>query len=146
MEENKIIETAEVEAQEQASIDTGKIVFADEVIATIAALAVNDVEGVASMSGNVVSGISERFGKKNVTKGVKVTVNADDVTVDASVNVKYGYAIQDVCRKLQEAMKNGIETMTGLTVSAVNVSVVSVVFEKSEAEETVKEISAEVEE
>ena len=108
----------------------GKIIFADDVIATIAALAAADVQGVASMSGGVVEGLTEMLGKKNLTKGVKVEVGSEEAAVDISVNVRYGFAIQEVCQNLQNAIKNAIETMTGLRVVEVNVYVQSVVFEK----------------
>ncbi|MDD6887008.1 MAG: Asp23/Gls24 family envelope stress response protein [bacterium] len=110
--------------------DNGKIIFADDVVATIAALAAADVQGVASMSGGVVEGLTEMLGKKNLTKGVKVEVGTEEAAVDISVNVRYGFAIQEVCQNLQNAIKNAIETMTGLRVVEVNVYVQSVVFEK----------------
>ena len=115
---------------EVRNADCGKNIFADDVIATIAALAAADVQGVASMSGGVVEGLTEMLGKKNLTKGVKVEVGSEEAAVDISVNVRYGFAIQEVCQNLQNAIKNAIETMTGLRVVEVNVYVQSVVFEK----------------
>jgi len=117
----------------------GKIVFADDVIATIAALAAADVEGVAGMSGSVVGEWTEKLGgKKNITKGIKVEVGEQETSVDVYVNVKYGYRIQEVCTNLQKAIKNAIETMTGLTLTACNVSVQAVIFEKPQEEEEPK--------
>ena len=52
----------------------GKIIFASDVIAIIAGLAATEVEGVAGMSGGLVSGMAELLGRKNLTKGVKVEV------------------------------------------------------------------------
>ncbi len=118
----------------EASKDGGRIIFADDVVATIAALAVADVEGVAAMSGGMVEGISEMLGKKNVTKGVKVEVGQEEAAIDVSVSVKYGFKIKDVCEKIQVAVKNAIETMTGLRVIEVNVLVQNVVFEQPEPE------------
>ena len=112
----------------------GRIIFADEVVATIAALAVSDVDGVSALSGGVVEGITEMLGKKNVTKGVKVEVGAEEAAVDVSVSIRYGFKIREVCEKIQLAAKNAIETMTGLRVVEVNVFVQSVTFEPSEQE------------
>lgn len=112
--------------------DGGRIVFADDVVATIAALAAADVPGVDGMSGGVVDGFTEKLGRKNVTKGVKVEVGAEEAAVDLSVNVKFGYKIREVCTKVQEAVKNSIETMTGLKVVEVNVYVQAVTFEPTE--------------
>ena len=112
----------------------GRIIFADDVVATIAALAVSDVEGVSAMTGGVVEGFTEMLGKKNITKGVKVEVGAEEAAVDVSVSIRYGFKIREVCEKIQLAAKNAIETMTGLRVVEVNVFVQGVTFEPSEQE------------
>lgn len=120
------------------SENSGKIVFADDVIATIAALAAADVEGVAGMSGGVVEGLTERLGMKNITKGVKVEVGTEEAAVDVFVNVRYGFRIQEVCQNLQKAIKSAIETMTGLRVVEVNAYVQAVVFDTPESAEDSK--------
>ena len=114
--------------------DGGRIIFADDVVATIAALAVADVEGVSALSGGVVEGITEMLGKKNVSKGVKVEVGTEEAAVDISVVVKYGYKIKEVCEKIQLSVKKAIETMTGLKVVEINVFVQSIAFEQPEGE------------
>ncbi len=114
----------------------GRVVFADDVVATIAALAVAEVEGVASMSGGMVEGITEMLGKKSLTKGVKVEVGQEEAAVDISVSIKYGYKIKEVCEKIQLAVKNAVETMTGLKVIEINVFVQSVAFDPPEPEPT----------
>lgn len=108
----------------------GRIIFAEDVVATIAALAAADVEGVAAMNGGVMDGFTEMLGgRKSVTKGVKVEVGTEEAAADLSVNIQYGYRIREVCEKIQQAVKTAIETMTGLRVVEVNVFVQSVVFE-----------------
>ena len=104
----------------------GKIIFAPDVVATIAGLAAADIKGITSMSGNVVEGFTEMFGKKNLTKA------EDIVCVDLNVVVEYGYRIHEVCAKVQSEVKNAIETMTGLRVAQVNVAVQSISFAKTE--------------
>ena len=105
----------------------GKIVFADDVVATIAFLAAGEVEGVHAMIGS--TSISEMLGKKNYTKGVKVEVGTEECACDITIVVKYGYRIQAVAQKVQEEIKNAIETMTGLRVVEVNVNVNGIYFE-----------------
>ena len=114
----------------------GTITFANEVLATIAALAACDIPGVAGMCGNIKDGITGILGMKNLTKGVKVTVNENLVSVDVRIVVDYGVIVPDVCANLQNSVKNALETMTGLTVSTVNIMVDGV---------KLKEISAPVE-
>ncbi len=110
----------------------GKIVFASDVIATIAALAAADVPGVAGMSGGMVEGITEMLGRKNLTKGVKVEVGTEETAIDVSVIIKYGFRIQDVCANIQQAIRGAVETMTGLRVVEANVYVQAVSFETEE--------------
>lgn len=116
----------------KAEAEGGRIVFADEVVATIASLAVADVDGVATLTGGMVEGISEMLGKKNMTKGIKVEVGQEEAAIDVSVSIKFGYKIKEVCEKIQAAVKSSVETMTGLRVVEVNVFVQSVVFEAGE--------------
>jgi len=110
----------------------GRIIFADDVVATIASLAAADVPGVASMSGGIVEGFTEKLGKKSMTKGVKVEVGQEEAAIDISVLIKYGFRIRDVCLEIQKASKTAVETMTGLRVVEVNVFVQAVVFEQVE--------------
>lgn len=110
----------------------GKVTFANDVIAVIAALATSDVKGIFGMVGGAMSGFSEMLGRKNLTKGVKVEVNDDEVSVDAYVVVNYGYKIQEVALAIQNSIKSAIETMTGLTVAQVNVFVQGIEMEKDD--------------
>lgn len=111
------------------STQGGKVVFAEDVVATIASLAAGDVEGVHAMSGSAMDGISEKFGKKSYTKGIRVEVGTQECAVDLSLIIKYGYRIQDVAKKVQQEVRDAIETMTGLKVVEVNVAVTSIYFE-----------------
>lgn len=101
----------------------GVIAFANDVVATIAGLAAVDIPGIAGMYGGFASGVVELLGKKNLTKGVKVEVEDDFVKVDLYIVAEYGVEIPAVCNKAQESVRNALETMTGLSVSAVNIYV-----------------------
>ena len=116
-------------AQEQF----GTITFANEVIATIAGLAACDIPGVAGMSGGFVGGITEMLGKKNLAKGVKVAVDDNKVTVDFQIIVDYGVRVPEVCANIQESVTKALETMTGLTVEAINITIQGVKFKEISA-------------
>lgn len=119
--------------------ENGKVVFAPDVVATIAGLAASEVKGVSGLVGTVIEGISGIFTKKNLTKGVHVEVGQEEAAVDLSINVKYGFRIQDVCAEVQKEVKNAIETMTALRVVEVNVFVQGVTFEEPERVDKKKE-------
>ena len=104
----------------------GEVQIADEVVAIIAGLAATEVDGVASMAGNITNELISRLGMKNLSKGVKVDVLEGVVTVSLSLNLKYNYSIMDVSAKVQEKVKNAVENMTGLEVADVNIKVAGV--------------------
>ena len=111
----------------------GEVKIADEVVAIIAALAATEVEGVASMAGNITNELISRLGMKNLSKGVKVDVLEGVVTVSLALNMKYNYSIRDVSAKVQEKVKSAVENMTGLEVADVNVKVAGVEMESQES-------------
>ena len=104
----------------------GEVQIADEVVAIIAGLAATEVEGVDSMAGNITNELVGKLGMKNLSKGVKVTVEESSVLVDITLNLKYGTQIPAVSAKVQDKVKSAIETMTGLSVTEVNIKVASV--------------------
>ena len=104
----------------------GKVQIADEVVAIIAGLAATEVEGVASMAGNITNELVGKLGMKNLSKGVKVDVLDGIVTVSLTLNLLYGYGVKDISVKVQEKVKSSIENMTGLEVADVNIRVAGV--------------------
>ena len=85
-----------------------------------------EVDGVDSMAGNITNELVGKLGMKNLSKGVKVDVTEEHVSVDLSLNIKYGYNIPDVSERVQDRVKSAIENMTGLTVLDVNIRIAGV--------------------
>ena len=111
----------------------GKVQIADEVVAIIAGLAATEVEGVASMAGNITNELVGKLGMKNLSKGVKVDVLENVVCVNLNLNLEYGDAVLEYIGRLvkvQEKVKTAIENMTGLEVSDVNISIAGVALEE----------------
>ena len=103
----------------------GEVQIADEVVAIIAGLAATEVNGVASMAGNITNELVSKLGMKNLSRGVKVTVLEGVVTVDLNLNIEY----LETSKKVQEKVKSSIENMTGLEVADVNIHIASVDME-----------------
>ncbi|MBR6344319.1 MAG: Asp23/Gls24 family envelope stress response protein [Lachnospiraceae bacterium] len=104
----------------------GSVQIADDVVAMIASLAATEVEGVSAMVGNISNELMSKVGLKKLTKGVKVDVYDNVVKVDLTITLEYGFNIPKTCQKVQDKVKTAIETMTGLTVSDVNIRIASV--------------------
>ena len=113
----------------------GIVRIADDVVTTVAGLAAMEVEGVASMSGSWGSEFVEKFGKKNLGKGIKVEVTEQQTKIDIFVVLEYGYTIPSVAEMVQKEVKSAVENMTGLEVMAVNVHVVGIDIKKDDAGE-----------
>ena len=107
----------------------GEVHIADEVVAIIAGLAATDVPGVVSMGGNITNELVSKLGMKNLSRGVKVTVLENVVTVDLTLNIEFGKNIIETSKKVQEKVKSSIENMTGLEVADVNIRIASVDME-----------------
>ncbi|MCH5265706.1 MAG: Asp23/Gls24 family envelope stress response protein [Lachnospiraceae bacterium] len=108
----------------------GEVQIANEVVSTIAGISAAEVEGVDSMAGGLTNELAGRFGVKNLSKGVKVEVQDDSAIVDLAINMKYGYNIPRTCAQVQDKVSQAINSMTGLTVTQVNVRIAGVALEK----------------
>ena len=108
----------------------GQVQIADEVVAIIAGLAATEVEGVASMAGNITNELVSKLGKKSLSKGIRVKVEDGIVNVNVALNIAYGYSVPKTCKKVQEKVKASIENMTGLEVEKVDIQIANVSISK----------------
>ena len=109
--------------------------ISSEVIAVIAGIVSSDIPGIAGMSGGVVGGIAEKLGRRDLTKGIKVRIDEDKVTIDLNVIADYGTSIVDATDKLKKEIRNNVEKSTGLKVEAININVLGIEVPKEEVEE-----------
>ena len=110
----------------------GELIIADDVIAIIAGISATEAPGVASMAGGWSGEIIARMGIRDLSKGVKIEVDGEQVSVLLSLNVKYGYSIPEVSADVQEKVAQAIESMTGLRVLDVNIRIAGVVTSEDE--------------
>lgn len=108
----------------------GQVQIADEVVAIIAGLAATEVEGVASMAGNITNELVSKLGKNSLSKGIRVKVEDGIVNVNVALNIAYGYSVPKTCKKVQEKVKAAIENMTGLEVEKVDIQIANVSISK----------------
>ncbi|MDF2881057.1 MAG: hypothetical protein K0R54_1614 [Clostridiaceae bacterium] len=114
-------------------IDMGIVKISDEVVGVIAGLATTEIKGIVGMSAGLAGGITQILsGKKNISKGVKVSVGENSASIDLFVVVEYGIRIPEVAVAVQENVKKAVESMTGLTVSTINIHVQNILIPKLE--------------
>lgn len=123
----------------------GEIRISSEVVSVIASNAAMEVKGVASLGGGIAGNISQVLGRKNPFKGIKVEISENnEVNIDLHIVVEYGTRIPDVAWKIQERIKQSVESMTGLHVNEINIHVQGVSFEK-DSKKTTEPETAEIE-
>ena len=77
----------------------GTVQIADEVVAIIAGLAATEVDGVASMAGNITNELVSKLGMKNLSKGVKVDVTRRRCLRGSCLNfILHGSRLRCRCR------------------------------------------------
>lgn len=116
----------------------GTIKISEEVIKKISAIAAAKVEGIYSMGGSVREEIAGFLGFADMSKGVNVDMQEQEVEISLNVVIKYGYRVPDVSYLVQKSVKKQVEELTGLYVKAVNINVQSIYFEKKEEEKEVE--------
>ena len=104
--------------------ENGSVMISQDVIATIVAHAVSEVEGVVSLNVKPGADIVDLISKKNWGKGLKIVIKEDDsLLVDCDVVIAYGQSVVAVANSVQAAVTSALESMTGVKVEAVNVNV-----------------------
>ena len=113
--------------------DLGKMALSEEAIATIAGAAATECYGVVGMAGRkMTDGLSELLGRENLSKGVTVSIDGDDVYINVSVILGYGVKIPEVARMVAEKVRYTVYNYTGLKVKRVTVNVESLRFQDTE--------------
>jgi uncharacterized alkaline shock family protein YloU len=104
--------------------DSGNVMISEDVIATIIAHAVAEVEGVVTLGMKTGVDMAEVISKKAWGKGLKVVIGeSDEVYIDVNVILAYGYSVVNVAKAVQESGTGALESMTGVAVAGVNVNV-----------------------
>lgn len=108
--------------------ENGTVLISEDVIATIVAHAVEEVEGVVALNAKPAADIIEMIGKKGWGKGLKITIAEDDaLDVDCNITVAYGHSVVTVANAVQEAVTTALESMAGVKINAVNVNVCGII-------------------
>lgn len=111
--------------------EKGNISISEDVIIVMVNAAISEIEGVAGLTNPTSTDIAEFLGLKNAAKGIRISSDNGEVTVDLVILVRYGYGVTVVAKKVQEQVAANVESMTGLKVK-VNVHVTGISFDKTD--------------
>lgn len=111
--------------------EKGNISISEDVIVVMVNAAVSEIEGVAGLTNPTSTDIAEFLGIKNAPKGIRISNENGELTVDLVILVRYGFGVTVVAKKVQEQVAASVESMTGLKVK-VNVHVTGISFDKTD--------------
>ncbi len=108
--------------------ENGNVMISEDVVATIVAHALAEVEGVGSLGVKPGVSLADFTTKKNWGKGLKILIAEDNtLKIDCGIMVSYGYSVVEVAKEIQSAVTNAVESTTGAKVTNVNVNVCGIV-------------------
>ena len=108
--------------------ENGSVMISEDVITAIVSQAVSEVEGIVGLNTKPGSDIADLIGKKSWGKGMKIVFAEDDtVSIECNLTVAYGMSVVTVAAAVQDAVRNAVESMAGVKVTAVNVNVCGIV-------------------
>lgn len=120
----------EIQREQGMNNELGAIKISDEVIAVSAGKAAMETEGIYSLAGGFTDAFSENILRKSTdARGIRISRDEDEILIDLYLIVRYGISIPSVAWDVQEKVKQVVETLTGLQVSAVNIHVQGIHFE-----------------
>ena len=109
----------------------GKTTLSPEVLITIARMAALSVPGVSAMA--PVSGGVDRFFRRGLNEGIRMTISGDSVIGDIYVIVKDDVNIREVGRNVQQHVARAIQEMVGMEVTQLDVHIENIEYEGTEA-------------
>ena len=106
----------------------GSIKVSDEVIRKIAEVAATEIDGVHCIGQSLAAATAK--GKMFGT--VRVKLGSDSTELSLDVVVLEGHNAVNVAEEIQRSVKSAVQSMTGFTVTRVDVNVVGIKFKEND--------------
>ena len=116
------------ERQSPLQSDRGRTTISDSVVSQIAGLAAQEVEkvqmggGTAAAVGGFLQSVTGSS-SGNFSRGVSVEVGEEEAAIDLTMAVEYGYSVPRLTEAARQNVINRVESLTGLRVTEVNITV-----------------------
>ena len=112
------------ERNEMSNAIPGNLHVANDVLADLVGNAALECYGIVAMSSKrAKDGLVEWLGRENLSRGVQVRMVDEQLDVDLLIVVEYGISVAEVCKTIVEQVRYKLESMTGVKVRSVNISV-----------------------
>ena len=104
--------------------DIGTIFITDDVLAKVVGYAALECYGIVAMSSKrATDDLVEWLGRENLSKGVQIRNVDDMLDVDLFIIVEYGISIAEVCKTIVDTVRYKLESMAGIRVRKISISV-----------------------
>ena len=110
--------------------EKGSINISEDVVSVIVAAAAVDVDGVHGLYHSYGKDLTTVVGKRGLSRGVKLNIEGDDVTIDVHIMAEMGYSVSEVGAEVQKAVVSAVESAVGAVVTGVNVHICGVALKK----------------
>lgn len=108
--------------------ENGNVMISEDVIATIVAHGLSEVEGLGSMGSKPGIGVADFTVKKHWGKSLKIFIAEDNsVSIDCTIMIQYGQSVVDVAKAVQQSITGAVEATAGVKVTEVNVNICGIV-------------------
>gem|GEM_PF-308380 len=124
---------AETKGYIRTSDDKGSVNIWQNVIATIVASAAVEVDGVYALYQSPGRELLDVRGKKGISKGAKITIEENNITVDVFVVVEMGFSVNEVAAVVQKAVSAAVEEAVGIKPKTINITISGVSLKKAQA-------------
>ncbi|MBO0746538.1 MAG: Asp23/Gls24 family envelope stress response protein [Candidatus Dormibacteraeota bacterium] len=107
----------------------GSVRVANEVIASIAALAAREIDGVVGLDEASAKHFGDFLKRETAHRGVRVVLDTErKIHLDLFLTVGASAVLREVAERVQDNVIEAVERMLGLEVAEVNVFVSSIAF------------------
>jgi uncharacterized alkaline shock family protein YloU len=109
--------------------EMGNTTISSTVVSQIAGIAAQEVEkvqmagGTSAAVGGLLQSVTGSTGGGNLSRGVSVEVGEEEAAVDMTMTVEYGQSIPRVTEAARRNVINRVESLSGLRVTEVNITV-----------------------
>ncbi|MGO3017724.1 MAG: Asp23/Gls24 family envelope stress response protein [Anaerococcus sp.] len=117
--------------EDRLKVEESKLRFDDKVIAKIAKIAVNTVDGILAIKGTFFDSVTSVFNSSDEkTSGIDVEVGTKEAKVAMQIILEYGKNAPKIFDEIKRVVKQNVKDMTGLEVVTINVDIVDVMTRK----------------
>jgi len=120
--------------------ERGNTIIQDTVVSKVAGIAAGEVDGIRMGSGasqtasNLLGSITGGSGGSQ-TQGVSVEVGQEEAALDLTLTAEYGKSIPQLAEAVRRNVSNRVESLVGLRVTEVNITVQNIFFPQQEQEQ-----------